>query len=99
MANRARILALAGRLKHAADRQDWPAVTDIDREVATLLTGLAAAERLSAGESSAIDALYKVHATARLACDAECVRLAELPTHREGWMAYGMNNESREEHA
>lgn len=99
MANRAKILALAGRLKHAADRQDWLAVAAIDREVATLVAALAAAERLSAGVQNAIDALHAVHAAARLGCDAECVRLAELPTHREGWVAYGMNNESREEHA
>lgn len=101
MAKRAAILALAGRLKHAADRQDWLAVAGIDREVAELVTELAAAGRLSGGERGALDALYRVHSAARLQCDAECARLAELPTHKEGWLAYGMNDEHelREEHA
>lgn len=103
MDNGAQLLALARRLRDAAACQDWEAVGDLDREVAALVASLAKVDQPSAAERTAFDALHRVHTAARLQCEVECARLAtgltELQTHKEGWLAYGMNEESREERA
>lgn len=97
----ARLVALARRLREAAARHEWQAIGDIDAEIATALAALAAAGEPSGNERKALEALQKVHTAVRLQCDAECARLAsglaELKANKEGWLAYGMNNESREE--
>ncbi|MBS0353885.1 MAG: hypothetical protein JSR83_08270 [Proteobacteria bacterium] len=97
MAERLDLLAaLATRLRAATAARQWAAVGRIDGEIAALLESFRTGFPLSSAERQAVDALAAVHGLAREVCADEAARigrrLAEMCTHRDGWMAYALTD-------
>lgn len=97
MAKRLDALASAAtRLRAATAARQWVAVARIDAEIAALLASFRSGCPLSSAERQAVEALAAVHGLAREACADEAARigrrLAEMCTHRDGWMAYALTD-------
>jgi hypothetical protein len=94
MDKRDTLMRLARELLQAMKARDWTAMGNVDREVATLLSGAAAP--WSEAEQAALRDLRAVHRLALECCELETAaldqRLAELRAHKEGWMAYALND-------
>ena len=92
----AHIRALTVRVAAASETRDWDALAAIDRELAAALPQLAAhAVRLGA-ERAALAALRHAHRGAQARCRDELsqldARLGALRSHRQGWMAYALDD-------
>jgi hypothetical protein len=92
----ARLLALRERLDAAVAADDWVALEALDREIAACLPAAAAS-----GVAPAVcEALRRAHRQARAHCRQAAARLgerlAELGTHREGWLAYALSGSGAE---
>ncbi|HLS81605.1 MAG TPA: hypothetical protein VK025_09415 [Steroidobacter sp.] len=89
---------LTVQLSNAAGVGDWRALKTLDGEVAALLGGLGAADALTDEQRAAIEKLRRAHQQAYQRCVREVedmsVRLAQLREHRNGWIAYAMNDDA-----
>lgn len=91
---RAHALELAQRLHERTQAGDVAALGALDREVGTLLIGLAAARTLDAGTRAACALLEQAHqralALVRREHDAVQAQLLDLCAHRGGRDAYAV---------
>lgn len=91
---RDRLLDLARRLHERTQTGDVASIAALDREMATLLRGLAAARAPSAKERAALALLQQAHQRAlawvQREHDAVQAQLSDLCTHRDGRDAYAV---------
>ncbi|PZN28366.1 MAG: hypothetical protein DIU71_16105 [Proteobacteria bacterium] len=91
-----RLARFAERFAADSAQGDWQSVRRLDRELAALLRRLAAKQPLSAAERAALNALRAAHETARARCARATTQLGDklshMRTHKDGWMAYAMND-------
>ncbi|MFZ6647542.1 hypothetical protein ACO0LO_17605 [Undibacterium sp. TJN25] len=89
------LLAMAARLKEAAETKNWPALEQADRELGASLQRLAAAGAWSREERAGLLSLRATHSEAYQHCAMESERLnkhlATMQANKEGWMAYALN--------
>ncbi len=95
-------MRLARKLQCAVSAGDWRAVDQADRELAALVSRLAARRSLSAAERTALEHVRRVHEQARQSCARELERigkaLAEAQERRDGCLAYALSSDWREAH-
>lgn len=88
----AALLGWRQRLEAALHSEDWSAMGEADRALATGLPPLRAAGPWSAAERRALQQLQASHAQARRACAAALAaagqQLDGMRQQREGWLAY-----------
>lgn len=91
------IQKMSRRLESAAAAQDWAAVSSADREVAGLLRTANDRSALQPSERAALMSLRKVHDDALAQCieagERIAIRIAELGSSREGWLAYAHDHD------
>ncbi|HEY4367427.1 MAG TPA: hypothetical protein VGN07_09375 [Steroidobacteraceae bacterium] len=85
------------QLARLAADPDWRALAGIDRDIALVLQRLSQQEQWTPTELVALRKLRTAHEAARERCVQESTRveakLTQMRTHKDGWMAYAMNNE------
>jgi len=85
------------RLNHLHGRGDWRALQAADRQLATLLTQLAAQGEWLPAERRALGELRSAHQSVRQYCERELggigARLLQMRQSQEGWLAYAWNEE------
>lgn len=91
------LLVIADRLRAAALKRDWNSLTELDRELNTLVSSLIAKTAWSAKEHSALQLVRRAHAAAIAILNAESEHVAEqlvkLANGRAGWEAYARCSE------
>jgi hypothetical protein len=94
-----RLTELSRRLVAARDADDWDELAVIDRELAVELARWNPPAAWSLAERTALVELREVHGDAQAHCAAEERRhqrlLAAMRAHREGWMAYGLQEQAQ----
>ncbi|MFT4173478.1 MAG: hypothetical protein QM639_13015 [Rhodocyclaceae bacterium] len=94
----ARLLNLAYQLGQAAVERDWSTVARVDADIAAMLPRLAALGAWAHNEARALATLRETHRVALEYCEREAAevdaRMAALCTHRDGWAAYAMEDDS-----
>jgi hypothetical protein len=94
--NRPPITELARRLEVAAAEGDWAALARADADVAAALAGIASTRAATSTERTALQRLHAAHRAAARRCDDACAeieaRLGEMARHKDGWMAYALND-------
>lgn len=102
MGKRCAMDAALRRLEDAVDREDWVGAADADVAFARALSRYLGTE-LSQADCDALTRAQAVHARLRHHCEATCTRLeahiAKARAHKEGWIAYALSTEPREEGA
>ena len=96
MDRRGILMRLAQEMRQATQKADWTAMAQIDREIATQLSGQRDVRSWSEAERGALAELRAAHRAALDACEHATAaldeRLAELCTHKDGWIAYALND-------
>jgi hypothetical protein len=94
-----RMTELSRRLAAAGNADDWDEVAAVDRELAAGLGCWSQPVRWSLAERTALAELREVHDDVQAQCADEARRhqgqLAALRAHREGWMAYGLQEHAQ----
>lgn len=89
------LMALRDRLNDACVLSDWEALAAIDREIAQLLPRWRTEGRWTAAEQLGLERLRQSHRAALEHCqrssDELAVRLNDLGTHKDGWLAYAVD--------
>ncbi|CAD5351742.1 TPA: flagellar protein FliT [Enterobacter cancerogenus] len=84
---------LARSLTHAASQHDWPAMQDVDAQIAALLASLKG-QTLSAEKREALADLQQTHANVSRFCQAQSddleQKMASARRNREGATAYAL---------
>ena len=97
MSRRHPMTDLAARIEAATDAKDWTALAAIDRELAKALPELARQGLRSPADKAAMTHLRKVHRASLELCGQAAAdmneRLVGLRTHKEGWLAYAMDEQ------
>ncbi|NMM76289.1 hypothetical protein B2J88_10935 [Rhodococcus sp. SRB_17] len=97
MAKARQMANLTQRLRAAAAAQNWRALEQADRDLATWLELPAQAGALSDTERASLQNLERAHQQARAQCaaasDELAQRLSDLRTHKDGWLAYALNSD------
>jgi hypothetical protein len=92
----AKLTQLAKRLARLSAERAWDELVVVDRELAALLPVLAA-RQCTAAERASLAQLQEAHEEARKRCASEItelgLRLLQMRVHKDGWIAYAMNNE------
>lgn len=98
MDRQAAIRALGAQLDTAAAARDWSALDVHARALGQRLSALAASRPWSAAERAALAQLQAAHGAAAAACDgaaeALSLRLEDMRTNKEGWIAYTLETET-----
>ncbi|KAB8044451.1 hypothetical protein [Janthinobacterium aquaticum] len=91
------LLQLGKEIQQAAVKQDWAALSLLDRQLAHQLTALAAQGAISAHEQQALSAVRKIHAQAVVLVSNEKQRLGyelgQAHSNQEGWVAYALESD------
>ncbi|MGC3962455.1 MAG: hypothetical protein QM803_03775 [Rhodocyclaceae bacterium] len=104
MARSSLVLNLAYQLGQAAVERDWDGVARVDREIATALPRMAEKGAWTPGEAKALATLRETHRIVLEQCEREAAdldaRMVSLRAHKDGWLAYAMEDENdMERHA
>lgn len=99
MERQQQLVSLTRRLLAAEAAADWTALGDIDRELSVALPRLAARGAWVGDEGLAFAGLRQAHQRLRASCQRETARLGEhlsgLRQHKEGWLAYAMDDQGQ----
>ncbi|WP_338763711.1 hypothetical protein [Massilia sp. METH4] len=97
MARQQQLLRLAQQVAAATAAADWKELGALDAQLAAILPVLAAQGIWTAGERSALVALRQQHRDAmQKVRAANCElgkQLQQMNTHKEGWLAYALDND------
>jgi hypothetical protein len=92
MDRRGPLLSLARRLDEASLAKNWPALEQANADTSRIVVELHAQGPWQEQERPAFEKLRQAHARARYRCTQALggvsLQLAEMATHREGWLAY-----------
>ena len=92
------LLQLAQRLNAATANADWKTLAALDTLVANTLPVLAAQGRWTPAERAALDALRSQHRAALATVTEKTAELdrhlQDTRNHREGWLAYALDNDN-----
>lgn len=91
------LMRMGQRLSAATAASDWDALVDINTLMASSLPAMAAQGKWTPAEKAALAALRQLHREAvRLAAAASAElgkHLQHMNTHKEGWLAYALDND------
>ncbi len=103
MPRREPLSLLTTRLLAAARAHDWNALSATDRELRRQLPRLVAQGPWSTSERTALQRLEQAHSAALLGCraagDALQLRMTQLRSNHDGWLAYALENAPSNEEA
>ena len=91
------LLGIARRLAAASAAADWKTVREVDTLMASSLPAMAAQGKWTPAERAALAALRQQHREAVLRVQAATTELGKhldhMSIHKEGWLAYALENE------
>lgn len=92
MDRRGPLLSLARRLEEASLTKNWRALERANTDTSRIVSDLHARGPWSVAERVAFDKMREAHERARARCTEALtgvsLQMAEIGTHREGWLAY-----------
>ncbi|MFA9440768.1 hypothetical protein ACDA63_14115 [Uliginosibacterium sp. sgz301328] len=98
MARSSQVLNLAYQLGQAAVERDWDGVARVDGEIAAALPRMVAQGAWTANEAKALATLRETHRIVLEQCEREAAdldaRMVSLCAHKDGWIAYAMDDEN-----
>lgn len=97
MDRQAPLLQIARRLAAASAAADWKTVRELNTLMASSLPAMAAQGKWTPAERAALAALRQQHREAVQRVQAASTELGKqldhMNTHKEGWLAYALENE------
>ncbi|QBE65646.1 hypothetical protein [Pseudoduganella lutea] len=97
MAREQELLRLAQQVAAAAAAADWKALAVLNTQMASTLPALAGQGKWTPAERAALAALRQQHKAATEAVSTASSKLGkhlqQINTHKEGWLAYALDNE------
>lgn len=97
MARQQQLLRLAQQVAAATAAADWKALAALNTLMASALPAMAAQGAWTAAERAALAALRQQHGAAvkqvRAASSELGKHLEQMNTHKEGWLAYALDND------
>jgi hypothetical protein len=97
MARQQQLLRLAQQVAAATAAADWKALAALNTLMASALPAMAAEGAWTAPERAALAALRQQHDAAvvavRKSSDELGKHLQQMNTHKEGWLAYALDND------
>lgn len=103
MARQQELQRLAQQVAAASAAADWTALAALNTQMATALPALAAQGAWTPAERAALAGLRARHAAAvqavAAASSALGTHLQQMNSHKEGWLAYALDNDLAGTHA
>ena len=97
MDRQAELLQLGRRLAAATAASDWDALAEVNTSMASSLPAMAAQGKWTPAEKAALAALRQLHREAVQKTESASTELGkhlqDITTHKEGWLAYALDNE------
>jgi hypothetical protein len=97
MARQQQLLRLAQQVAAATAAADWKALAALNTLMASALPAMAAQGRWTSAERAALAALRQQHVAAVQAVGTASTELGrqlqQMNTHKEGWLAYALDND------
>ena len=91
------LLRMAQQLSAATAASDWDALAELNTLMASSLPAMAAQGKWTPADRAALAALRQLHGEAVRKAEAASAELGKhlqhMSTHKEGWMAYALDNE------